>query len=50
MFVYLAVTCLGLSATAVGRLVNLSPPNAVKALAIGEDVMRELRWRVKLKF
>ena len=44
--VYLAVTRLGLSATAVGRMVNLSPPNAAKALAIGEEVMRELRWRV----
>jgi hypothetical protein len=44
VFVYLAVTRLGLSATAVGRLVNLSPPNAVKALAIGEELMRELKW------
>jgi putative transposase len=47
VFVYLAVTRLGLSATSVGRMVNLSPPNAVRALAIGEEVMRELRWRVK---
>ena len=48
--VYLAVTRLGLSATAVGRMVNLSPPNALKALAIGEEVMGELKWRVGREF
>ena len=34
---YLAVTHLGISATEIVRIANLSPPNALKALAIEEE-------------
>ena len=44
--VYLAVKHLGLTATAVGRTLNLSPPSALKALTKGEEIMGELRWRI----
>ena len=46
VFTHAERTSIGCSPTAVGRMLNLSPLNAIKAPEKGKEAMGKLKWRI----